>query len=117
LSVGTAKIGVVNQYTYSAEWSPDSGQYVGMCLEFPSRYSRAPTAHDAIIGIEEMIAKGQGPGECGVEPPPSLTDRRYSGNFMVRTSPALHGRLVVEASGQGISLNQWMFQNWQADRE
>ena len=38
----------VNQYTYRAEWSPDSGEYVGSCIEFPSRYSRAPTAHEAI---------------------------------------------------------------------
>jgi HicB family len=111
MSVGIAMIGVVNQYTYRAEWSPDSGQYVGLCLEFPSRYSRAPTAHDAILGIERMIAKELADlAECGAEPPPSLTDRRYSGNFMVRTSPALHGRLVVEASEQGISLNQWVVQ-------
>ena len=52
MSVGTAMIGVVNRYTYRAEWSPDSGQYVGMCLEFPSRYSRAPTAHDAIMATQ-----------------------------------------------------------------
>jgi hypothetical protein len=57
LSVGTAKIGVVNQYTYRAEWSPDSGQYVGISLEFPSKYSRAPTAHDAIMGIETASRK------------------------------------------------------------
>ena len=59
-----------------------------------------------------MIAKKLADlAECGVEPPPSLTNRRYSGKFMVRTSPALHGRLVVEASEQGISLNQWVIQN------
>jgi hypothetical protein len=27
------------------------------------------------------------------DPPPSLTDRHYSGTFLVRTSPMLHGRL------------------------
>jgi predicted HicB family RNase H-like nuclease len=30
------------------------------------------------------------------DPPPSLTDRHYSGTFLVRTSPMLHGRLMVE---------------------
>jgi predicted RNase H-like HicB family nuclease len=101
----------VNQYTYRAEWEPESGQYVGICLEFPSKYSRAPTAHDAIAGIERVIAGELADMvECGTTPPPSLTDRRYSGHFMVRTSPALHSRLMVEASEQGVSLNQWVVQ-------
>ena len=95
----------VNQYTYRAEWSPDSGEYVGLCIEFPSRYSRAPTAHEAIDdkAVAEMVA-------CGVTLPAPLTDRRYSGNFVVRTSPALHARLAVEAVEQRVSLNQWVVQ-------
>ena len=48
-------IGAVNQYTYRAEWSPESGEYIGLCLEFPSRYSRAQSAHEAIEGIERVI--------------------------------------------------------------
>ena len=35
--------------------------------------------------------------DCGMEPPPSLTDRRYSGRFVVRTSAELHARLMVDA--------------------
>ena len=95
----------VNQYTYRAEWSPDFGEYVGLCIEFPSRYSRAPTAHEAIDdkAVAEMVA-------CGVTLPAPLTDRRYSGNFVVRTSPALHARLAVEAVEQRVSLNQWVVQ-------
>jgi predicted HicB family RNase H-like nuclease len=42
--------------------------------------------------------------------PESLTDRRYSGEFHVRTSPSLHSRLAVEATEQGVSLNQWVVQ-------
>ena len=48
-------IGAVNLYTYRAEWSPESGEYIGLCLEFPSRYSRAQSAHEAIEGIERVI--------------------------------------------------------------
>jgi hypothetical protein len=43
------------QYTYRAEWSPEYHEYVGVCLEYPYRYSRAPTAHQAIEGVERMI--------------------------------------------------------------
>ncbi len=49
-------------------------------------------------------------------PPASLTDRQYSGNLRVRTSPALHSRLAVEAYEQGVSLNQWVVQKL-ADRK
>ena len=109
-------IGAVNQYTYRAEWSPESGEYIGMCIEFPSRYSRAPTAHDAIERVERMIDEAVAEMEaCGDTPPASLTDRRYSGNFTVRTSPALHARLAVEAAEQNVSLNQWVAQKL-ADR-
>jgi predicted HicB family RNase H-like nuclease len=48
--------------------------------------------------------------ECGLEPPPSLTDKRYSGRFVVRTSPELHARLMVDAKEQGVSFNQWVVQ-------
>jgi predicted HicB family RNase H-like nuclease len=39
--------------------------------------------------------------------PAPLTERRFSGKFMVRTSPALHARLTVEAAEQNVSMNQW----------
>jgi hypothetical protein len=45
----------MNQYTYRAEYSPEYGEYVAGCLEYPFRYSRAPTAHHAIEGVERMI--------------------------------------------------------------
>jgi predicted HicB family RNase H-like nuclease len=92
----------MDQYTYRAEWSPESEEYVGMCLEFPSRYSRAPTAHEAIEGIERVVADEIADMvTCGAKPPPSLTNRHYSGNFMVRTSAALHARLMVESGRAG----------------
>ena len=51
-------IGAVNLYTYRAEWSPESGEYIGLCLEFPSRYSRAQSAHEAIDeGIERVMRR------------------------------------------------------------
>jgi predicted HicB family RNase H-like nuclease len=106
----------MDQYTYRAEWSPESEEYVGMCLEFPSRYSRAPTAHEAIEGIERVVADEIADMvTCGAKPPPSLTNRHYTGNFMVRTSAALHARLMVEAGEQGVSLNQCVVQKL-ADR-
>ena len=55
MSDRVVKIGVMENYTYRAEYSPDSGQYVGMCLEFPSRYARARTPHEAIAAVQQVI--------------------------------------------------------------
>ena len=88
-----------------------------MCLEFPSRYSRAQSAPEAIEGIEQVIDRGRSPrwSVCGAHAACPLAERRYSGNFTVRSSPSLHARLVVEATEQHVSLNQWVVQKL-ADR-
>jgi predicted HicB family RNase H-like nuclease len=68
-------------------------------------------AHEAIESFERMVAEELADMlQRGARLPPSLTDRRYSGNFMVRTSSALHSKLMVEACEQGVSLNQWVVQ-------
>jgi predicted HicB family RNase H-like nuclease len=107
----------MTQYTYRAEWSPEYYEYVAVCLEYPYRYSRAPTAHEAIESLEREIAEVvDDMVAAGATPPASLTDRQYSGNLRVRTSPSLHSRLAVEAAEQGVSLNQWVVQKL-ADRK
>jgi len=39
-----------------------------------------------------------------------LTERPYSGRFVVRTSPALHARPAVEAAEQSVSMNRRVVQ-------
>jgi predicted RNase H-like HicB family nuclease len=108
LSDRGAKIGAMNNYTYRAEWWYEGIEYVGRCLEVPEHLSHAPTALEAIRRIQEIVAGLVADMEdCGTEPPDSLSDRRYSGNFVVRTSPELHARLVIEANEQRVSLNHW----------
>jgi predicted HicB family RNase H-like nuclease len=101
----------VNNYTYRAEWSFEACEYVGRCLEFPREFSHAPTAQQAIQAIEAIVAQiVADQQECGDTPPTSISDRRYSGSFVVRTSPQLHAKLVIEANEQGVSLNHWVVQ-------
>jgi len=100
-----------NHYTYRAEWSPERGEYVGLCLEFPRVSRHAPTAREAIAEIEQAVAEHvEGMERGGEAVPTSLTERRYSGSFIVRTSPALHARLTIEAVEQRVSLNQLVVQ-------
>ncbi|OBI45628.1 pilus assembly protein HicB [Mycobacterium kyorinense] len=107
----------MNRYTYRAEWSPEQSEYFGRCIELPWLWERAPTMRDAIAAVEnavdEYIAERT---EEGTSFPSPLTERQYSGKFVVRTSPALHARLAVEAAEQNVSMNQWVVQKL-ADRQ
>lgn len=103
----------VNRYTYRAEWSSEFGEYIGRCLELPWLCERAATLADAIASVEQAVDEYL--AERGGDIPPPLTDRKFSGTFLVRTSPMLHSRLTVEAAEQNVSLNQWVVQKL-ADR-
>lgn len=106
----------VNRYTYRAEWSASHGEYVGRCIELPWLSKWAPTMQEAMAAIEqaadEFIASREADGGYI---PVAITDRKYSGRFLVRTSPSLHARLAVEAAEQNVSMNQWVVQKL-ADR-
>ena len=101
----------MNHYTYRAEWSPEHGEYVAQCIELPWLSRWAPALQEATAAIEqavdEFIAERKADGE---EVPAPITERQYSGKFVVRTSPALHARFVIEAAEQNVSMNQWVVQ-------
>jgi predicted HicB family RNase H-like nuclease len=108
--------GSMNRYTYRGGWSPEQGEYVGRCIELPWLSQWAPIMQEAIADVEraadEYIAECEALDE---EPPTPLTERKYSGKLVIRTSPALHARLAVEAAEQNVSMNQWAVQKL-ADR-
>ena len=89
----------MNHYTYRVEWAPDTFEFVGRCMEFPSLSRRAPTAAEAFAGIgrdvDEHVAERR---REDFDVPEPLTERQYGGRFVVRTSPKLHARLAVEAA-------------------
>ena len=99
----------VNPYTYRVEWSPHYHQYVGACVELPHLRREAPTAREAVEAIEQAVTEHvECLRRCGDTPPTPLSERRYSGTIVVRTSAELHARLVLEAIEQGVSMNQWI---------
>jgi predicted RNase H-like HicB family nuclease len=101
----------VNRYTFRVQWCPDYGEYLAKCLELPFLAERAPLAPQAIALVEEAVERHlETCREEGGEPPPPLAERDYSGTFVVRTSRALHTRLAIEATEQGVSMNQWVVQ-------
>jgi hypothetical protein len=109
---------MANHYTYRVEWCTDDRQYIARCVEIKGLLATAPTAQLAVAGIEADVDEHLRAMEeaFGGEPPMPLTEQNYSGRFMVRTSRALHARLMMEAAEQGVSLNQWVVQKL-ADRQ
>ena len=63
---------VNDHYTYSVTWSPEDGEHVGLCSEFPLLSWLASTADEAFAGIRrlvnEVVADMQ---EAGERPPAS----------------------------------------------
>lgn len=99
------------EYTYRAMWSPGDRSYIGSCLEFPGFRGRGQTAGEATAAVEKLVnADVAAAVGTGWQPPDSLTDRTYSGRFVVRMSPELHAHLAVEAAEQRVSLNHWVLQ-------
>jgi predicted HicB family RNase H-like nuclease len=100
----------MNHSTYRAEWSSGHGEYVGRCIELPWLSRWAPTLQEAIADVEQAVDEYVAALEDDGDVPTPITERKYSGKFMVRTSPTLHARLAVEAAEQNVSINHWVVQ-------
>ena len=96
-----------DHYTYRVTWSAEDGEHVGLCAELPSLSWLAPDPEQALAGIRRLVREVVEDLFATGEPVPEpLSERRYSGRFLVRVPPALHRTLVTEAAEQGVSLNR-----------
>ena len=97
----------LDHYTYRVTWSPEDGEHVGLCAEFPSLSWLAETPEEALSGIRQVVsdvvADLQAAGEHVPQP---LAEKHYSGEFRVRIPPEVHRALALQAAEQGISLNR-----------
>lgn len=97
----------VDHYTYRVTWSPEDGEHVGLCAEFPSLSWLAATPEAALKGIRKIVGEAVADMQVSGEAIPlPLAEKHYSGEFRVRIPPQLHRSLAVEAAEQGVSLNR-----------
>jgi predicted HicB family RNase H-like nuclease len=97
----------VDHYTYRVTWSPEDGEHVGLCVEFPSLSWLAQKPEPALKGIRKIVAEVVADMEASGETIPSpLSEKHYSGEFRVRIPPEVHRHLALEAAEQGVSLNR-----------
>jgi predicted HicB family RNase H-like nuclease len=99
----------LDHYTYRVTWSPEDGEHVGLCVEFPSLSWLGNSPEEALFGIRQAVSSVvQDMQENGESVPSPVSDREYSGKFMVRVPPAVHRALTLKAAEEGISLNRFI---------
>lgn len=97
----------IDHYTYRVTWSPEDGEHVGLCAEFPSLSWLADSPSAALDGIRQVVADVVADMEQSGETLPSpFAEKHYSGEFRVRIPPELHRSLAIQAAEQGVSLNR-----------
>ncbi|CAI8694995.1 toxin-antitoxin system HicB family antitoxin [Burkholderia pyrrocinia] len=96
-----------DHFTYRVTWSPEDGEHVGLCAEFPSLSWLDETPEGALAGIRRLVADVvRDMAASGEKVPEPIADRTYSGEFKVRIPPQAHRALVIQAAEQGVSLNR-----------
>lgn len=97
----------VDHYTYRVTWSPEGGEHVGLCVEFPSLSWLSDTPEGALKGIRQLVSEVLSDMAANHEPIPlPLAEKHYSGEFRVRIPPEVHRALALQAAEQGVSLNR-----------
>lgn len=96
-----------DHYTYRVTWSPEDGEHIGLCAEFPSLSWLAKTHAAALNGIRRVVAEVVADMTASGESVPNpLAEKHYSGEFRVRIPPEVHRALALQAAEQGVSLNR-----------
>lgn len=96
-----------DRYTYRVTWSEDDQEYLGTCAEFPSLSWLDPDEDEAFKGIRRLVHDVVDDMTANAEEiPPPLSEKKYSGHFVVRVPPEVHRKLAIEASEAKISLNR-----------
>jgi len=71
-----------DHYTYRVTWSPEDGEHVGLCAEFPSLSWLAGTPEAALKGIRRIVAQSvEDMRHSGEDIPQPLAEKHYSGQF------------------------------------
>jgi predicted RNase H-like HicB family nuclease len=66
----TENEGSVKHYTYRVEWSPEDGEWVALCVEFPSLSWLEASPTEAFAGMLRLVGEVIADMEASREDPP-----------------------------------------------
>lgn len=105
------------QYLYSVGWSNEDEAFIARVAEFPSLAAHGNTQEEALQEIKEVVGfilKDLAESKEAIPEP--FGKRTFSGRLVLRMPEYLHRQLVMEATQQGISLNQLLNLKLEASR-
>jgi antitoxin HicB len=97
----------VDDYQMVLLWSEADSCYVVTLPAWQNAQTHGKTPAAAIKNGREALELLIESAAKNGEPIPA-PERRHSGNLRLRLPVSLHGRLVLEAEREGVSLNQWI---------
>lgn len=105
------------QYLYSIGWFEEDEAFIARVAEFPSLAAHGDTQEGALREIKEVVKFVLSDLKENKEPiPEPLGKRSFSGRLVLRMPEYLHRKLALEASQQGVSLNQLLNLKLEASR-
>ena len=97
----------VLEYQVNIAFDPRDKIYVARVPELENCHSHGATPEEALAHVQEAIELWlETAKEQGIAIPEPVSRRRFSGKFVLRTSPNLHATLAQEAAHHGKSLNE-----------
>jgi predicted HicB family RNase H-like nuclease len=98
-----------DRYTYRVTWSAPDKSHSGLCAEFPSLSWLDKSPESALKGIRKIVAEVvMDMLDSNEQVPEPLSEKTFSGKFVVRVPAEIHRLLAVQAAEQGISMNRWV---------
>jgi len=107
----------VEHYLYSVGWSEEDKAFVARAAEFVSLAAHGDTQEEALREIKNVVGFVLEDLIESKEPiPQPFGKRSFSGKLVLRMPEYMHRQLVLEATQQGISLNQLLNLKLEASR-
>lgn len=97
----------VAKYKRTVEWDEDDQIWVVKFPELPGCSTHGATAEEAMKNGDEALALYlESLKARGIQPPAPISMIKASGNFMIRTTPELHKKLMIRAEEKETSMNK-----------
>lgn len=102
-------------YALLVEWSDEDQCYIGRCPELfgggVHGKDRRKVYAELCEAVDEVLEDA---AKSGVPLPEAVTNKSYSGKFIIRVDPGLHKLLVIRALQEGDSLNSFVAKKLQS---
>jgi len=100
---------LAKQYLKIVEWSDEDGCYIGSAPPLVGQSCHGATEAEVLKQLKVIVEEWVEILLTDGKPlPKAISDREFSGKFVVRLTPDEHKRVALRALARGESLNQYV---------